>query len=112
MSTSDEIVRLSALWYALVGSSHHKDRDCHWYIMADYSYGQHPTYVANHYGYIYRDWSGPARPTWAEAEADLLAEILAAINEIRSRAERWLADPDSWSHDEAGAILAVLDGHA
>ena len=47
-----EITKLSDEWYTLIGHSHHKDRDCHWYVETKWSYGQEPTYTVHHYGYI------------------------------------------------------------
>jgi hypothetical protein len=51
-SIVEEITKLSDEWYTLIGPSHHKDRDCHWYIETKWSYGQPPVYTVHHYGYI------------------------------------------------------------
>jgi len=51
----EEITKLSDEWYTLIGHSHHKDRDCHWYIETKWSYGQPPTYSVQHWGYILGD---------------------------------------------------------
>ena len=48
----EEITELTDEWYFLIGKDHHKDRDCHWYIETKWSYGQSPTYMIQHYGYI------------------------------------------------------------
>jgi hypothetical protein len=48
----EEITKLSNEWYTLIGPSHHKNRDCHWYVETKWSYGQPPTYTVQHYGYI------------------------------------------------------------
>jgi hypothetical protein len=50
--TIDEITNLTEEWYGLIGSDHHKDRDCHWYIETKWSYGYPPIYTVHHYGYI------------------------------------------------------------
>lgn len=51
----EEITKLSDEWYTLIGHSHHKDKDCHWYIETKWSYGQPPTYSVQHWGYILGD---------------------------------------------------------
>jgi hypothetical protein len=51
-SIIEEITKLSDEWYTLIGPSHHKNRDCHWYVETKWSYGQPPTYTVQHYGYI------------------------------------------------------------
>lgn len=48
----EEITKLTDEWYSLIGSDHHKDRDCHWYIETKWSYGNSPVYIVQHYGYI------------------------------------------------------------
>jgi len=48
----EQITKLTAEWYKLIGKDHHKDRDCHWYIETRWSYGNVPTYAVRHYGYI------------------------------------------------------------
>lgn len=48
----EEVTKLTADWYKLIGPDHHKDRDCHWYIETKWSYGESPKYIAQHYGYI------------------------------------------------------------
>jgi len=48
----DKITELTDIWYNMIGSDHHKDRDCHWYIETKWSYGQPPKYTVQHFGYI------------------------------------------------------------
>lgn len=48
----EEITKLTEEWYRLIGSDHHKDRDCHWYIETKWSYGYPPVYTVQHHGYI------------------------------------------------------------
>lgn len=50
--TIKEITDLTSEWYELIGSDHHKDRDCHWYIETKWSYGNKAEYIIRHYGYI------------------------------------------------------------
>lgn len=48
----EDITKLTEEWYLLIGSDHHKDRDCHWYIETKWSYGYPPSYTVQHCGYI------------------------------------------------------------
>jgi len=43
---------LTQEWYKLIGSDHHKDRDCHFYIQIIFSYGNPPIYQLAHDGYL------------------------------------------------------------
>lgn len=47
-----EITALTSEWYTLIGPTHHKDRDCHWYIETKWSYGNDPKYSVQHFGYV------------------------------------------------------------
>ena len=69
----EEITELSDEWYTLVGPSHHKDRDCHWYVETKWSYGQPPTYAVQHYGYILDR---------IEEECDSYEEALTVLRDI------------------------------
>ncbi len=73
-NTIREITDLTEQWYKLIGSDHHKDRDCHWYIETKWSYGCSPVYIIRHYGYILDE----IEETWTSYEAALnrLKEIL------------------------------------
>lgn len=62
----DRIVALTNEWYSLVGRDHHKDRDCHFYICKTWSYGQPPTYVVQHDGYV---WDKVIDETFATSQA-------------------------------------------
>jgi len=48
----EDITKLSYEWNTLIGHSHHKNKDCHWYIETKWSYGLAPKYIVCHYGYI------------------------------------------------------------
>jgi hypothetical protein len=52
---TEEITVLTNEWYELIGPSHHKDKDCHWYINTKWSYGYSPIFVVEHFGYILSD---------------------------------------------------------
>lgn len=72
MDLSKEITRLTDIWCRFVGSDHHKDRDCHFYINKHWSYGEEPYYQAQHYGYIADDFTGTKCTTEEEAQEELL----------------------------------------
>lgn len=80
-----KITELASEWYTLIGSDHHKDRDCHWYIRTVWSYGRSPVYMIEHHGYILDDIS----ETWGNYELacirlkELLTEAIA--NERRDQ---------------------------
>jgi len=63
----DDITKLTNEWYALIGSDHHKDHDCHWYIETKWSYGKSPLYTIQHFGYILDD----IKETWSTYELAL-----------------------------------------
>lgn len=67
-----EVEQLTKEWYNLIGPDHHKDKDCHFFIEKQWSYGDAPKYFASHYGYLADDWVGPDRSTTKEAHQDLL----------------------------------------
>lgn len=53
MKIEDEITALTERWYELIGGEHHKDKDCHWYVEARWSYGLPQVYVVVHEGYVF-----------------------------------------------------------
>ncbi len=81
-----EITKLTDEWYRLIGSDHHKDRDCHWYIETKWSYGYPPVYVIQHYGYILDE----IVETWTDYNMALnrLKEILIEKIEEEKRLQR------------------------
>jgi hypothetical protein len=81
-----EITKLTDEWYRLIGSDHHKDRDCHWYIETKWSYGQPPKYSVQHFGYILDE----IVETWTDYNMALnrLKEILIEKIEEEKRLQR------------------------
>lgn len=75
---NETIVELTQLWYELVQLDHHKDRDCHWTIQTQYSYGSPPAYDILHAGYLYKDVDKSFN-SYQEAESALMLEICRAI---------------------------------
>ena len=82
----EEITKLTDEWYRLIGSDHHKDRDCHWYIETKWSYGQPPKYSVQHFGYILDE----IVETWTDYNMALnrLKEILMEKIEEEKRLQR------------------------
>ena len=76
---NDTIVDLTKLWYQVVNLDHHKDKDCHWYINIEYSYGGKPVYVVKHYGYIHTDVNKSFRDL-VNAESYLMIELCWALS--------------------------------
>jgi hypothetical protein len=58
---------------------HHKDKDCHWYIIEKYSYGEPPVFIAHHYGYILDEIYSVDFPTREAAESWLIDRLKRAI---------------------------------
>lgn len=54
----EKITALTVRYYELVSRDHHKDRDCHFYIYKDWTYGEPPVYKVEHNGYL-NEWDGP-----------------------------------------------------
>ena len=80
----DEITKLTGEWYKLIGSDHHKDRDCHWYIETKWSYGNSPVYIVNHYGYIITDEINESCSTYEDALKTLKKILYREIQEYKS----------------------------
>lgn len=51
MTIEEEIKRLVAIRYMIVGCQHHKDRDCHYEVSRKFSYGGFMEWKVEHYGY-------------------------------------------------------------
>lgn len=105
---SEEIVRLSGIWYSILG--HHKDCDCHWIIEARYSYGDQPTYSAMHYGYVYKEVTVSAA-TLADVEIALCRVIKSAIRCRAKWAEAVLKAPPSeeWSDAQRAEAQRIIN---
>ena len=109
MDNREEIKRLTALWYEIVSLDHHKDKDCHWYITEQWSYGNYPTYHVEHYGYVLDDISRKT-DTREKAEIVLIRLIKDAIDEQKKWAERVLKNPDNedkWKIENAQIIIEM-----
>ena len=71
----DKILKLTTLWYKYVGMDHHKERDCHWYIIKVWSYGGEPYYCIDHHGYIFSVTDNRHCKTYEAAGKALCREI-------------------------------------
>lgn len=105
---SDEIVRLSGIWYELVNVDHHKDKDCHWSIETTYSYGDGPRFTVWHDGYVYKRVSNEYK-TLRAALTGLRDELKRAIAGQRAWAERSIAEDNYLSDREVAMTLAILE---
>ena len=78
--TIDKITELTEEWYRLIGKDHHKDRDCHFYIHTEWSYGYPPKYFVEHNGYIL-DYIQEEYETYEKAQEGLISILSKAIEE-------------------------------
>ena len=76
-----EITQLTRLWYDIVRLDHYKDRDCHWTISKEWSYGNVPIYRVEHYGYVSKEICSEEFSLYEEAEKFLLKSIREAIDQ-------------------------------
>ena len=107
MTLDEEITVLTDKWYKYVSLSHHKDRDCHWYLEKRWSYGNKPYYQAFHPGYIIEPWESAKCSTAKEAETELRNKLRMEIHEAITH----LIDvyEDAESLDWFGATTEDLD---
>lgn len=100
----DKLVdELNEMWMTVVGSDHHKDRDCHWSINQRFSYGERKGFTVEHYGYIYEDVSDTF-PTWEEARAGLIGHMVEGL-----RGQFELAQEDGFETDPGKARLREIE---
>jgi hypothetical protein len=109
---NEEILKLTAQWYRLVGLDHHKDRDCHWYINEVWSYGQPPRYEVQHFGYVGSEVSDECG-THEEAEKILVERLRDALDCEFQWAKKTLTEGKAkgWGDDNierAEGIYAIL----
>jgi hypothetical protein len=74
------ITKLTEEWYKLISGEHHKDRDCHFYIETEWSYGYPPKYFVRHYGYIL-DEVQEEYETYEKAQDGLISLLSRAIDD-------------------------------
>lgn len=83
MCLIEEITKLTKDWYTLIGPTHHKNKDCHWYIQTKWSYGLPPKYFVQHNGYILHDFEDQEFETYQEALQGLKKVLEESIEEER-----------------------------
>lgn len=81
-SLEEDITALTEEWYDLIGPEHHKDRDCHWKIVTQWSYGQPPLYRVEHHGYLL-DHIEIECPSYPEALETLKKTLQKSISDER-----------------------------
>lgn len=104
----EEIIKLTKLWYLLVGLDHHKDRDCHWIINTTYSYGEPPIFEIEHNGYVYEEISR-SFDSYEDAESGLIEELKMAIEKEKEWAERVIKEPEKWDKDQVENAHTILN---
>ena len=76
----DRIHQLASEYQFLVAGDHHKDRDCHWSITRQWSYGEDEAWVVRHNGYLYKEVEIFAE-SYREAQEYLIDHLTRAIAE-------------------------------
>ena len=84
---TNEIIKMTKLWYEYVSMDHHKDNDCHWYITKTFSYGKSPIWTVSHYGYIYE-----GKELNATSYIDALKKLRSLITTAFSKELDWALD--------------------
>jgi hypothetical protein len=98
MNNHQKIVELNKIWYDLITCEYHKDRDCHFYIITDYQYGEKVVYTVQHVGYINHRYDDTDWETIAEAEIELIKVLSECIlNEVEWYLEHY-GDPNWDQH--------------
>jgi hypothetical protein len=99
MTIEEKITKLTNIWYEYVGINHHKDRDCHWSIETEWSYGEKPIYIVRHYGYVYKDIEIYCT-TYERAKRTLFSEVMKAINKEKKWAKIVLKNENEWDSEQ------------
>lgn len=107
MTIDDNLItKLTDLWMYVGCSDHHKDRDCHWYIEKRWSYGNAPTYTAQHWGYVYEPALCQPRQKYKDALQDLYNLLKQGLEYQFEGAKEAISDPTDWNNTEALDILS------
>lgn len=97
---AQRILELGTAWMKYIGGSHHKDRDCHFNIEIQYSYGTDILYFPYHKGYIYQSKNWESYETLEEAEEALIEIILDAFRDQIEWTDKIKASPKDWGEDQ------------
>jgi hypothetical protein len=110
----NKIIELTKLWYEIVSTDHHKDRDCHWYVNKVWSYGHKPYYRVEHYGYIGKETYDNDFDTYLEAQNFLHDTLIEFIEDEKKWAKEVLETKQDgvWGEDQkerAEEILKIIE---
>lgn len=111
-NVDEEILRLTGVWYEYVNFDHHKDRDCHWTIEENWSYGDYPTFQIVHEGYIGERirYDVAKGASYERAKEDLLRILKSQIRKQQEWARECLREPEEWmEQDEAIKFILAED---
>jgi len=110
MTNTEKIIELNKIWYPLVSGEYHKERDCHFYIIIDYHYGEKCTFIVEHKGYIVHNYENSEWDTQEEAEQELIRLLSESIlNEVNWYLEHY--GEEGWDqHDkyDKEQLLAII----
>jgi hypothetical protein len=81
MTNNQKIIQLNEIWFNLISSEYHKDRDCHFYIYSHYFYGNDFQYTVEHKGYINHNYEDTYWDTYEDAENELIRLLKEMIME-------------------------------
>jgi hypothetical protein len=96
MTLEEEITKLTAAWCKFVSVDHHKDRDMHFYVQKNWSYGEAPTYSAHHHGYIGKNYDTKT----FETEEDALMWMKAYLINDMNWAIKHLEGTEYWDEND------------
>jgi hypothetical protein len=115
MEHNEQIInRLLKLWYELIGSEHHKDRDCWFFIEREYSTYKTPSWNVRHNGYILKDYSEPFSSFEKAQEGliEFLAEACAKeISTIQENEANYPANEDFTINKLKELEKIIVDQH-
>ena len=78
MTPSTTISRLVSIWYTVIGGIHHKDRDCHFRLVAHWQYSGELFWEIDHHGYL-MELPETHFVTYEEAETALIGLLKEGI---------------------------------
>lgn len=102
-----KITKLLEKWHEYIGKDHHKDRDCHFHVIATWSYGEPPKFEASHDGYL-TDFCGEEHDTYQAAEDELLVLVKNMIQEERDQVLSIMDSDDDWGRDSAEHFIEIF----
>lgn len=106
----DTIQDLVGVWCKAISTDHHKTKDCYFYIETKWAFGEPPTFVAHHSGYIAEPFTGKERSIFEGAEHDLRKYLIEIITDHYEWAVTMSKDPDEveWNGDIFQHVIDTL----